>query len=322
MSDHGFFSSTHLLIWHATPDGELIVHWKYMNTKKARLIKTVIQAIVVVALGYVVRHKLAETHAPVWVAAGWLLTAWVVLRLAMALNRGYANFRTHTATGVNLENLDKLTTASMQPWARGYYQIEKMVYRGTWRSITRKPLTPAGEFSVAGGPNGKRLAAGLLLLLVAGALVGAVFLPSLVLKFWPRVFAFAGAGWAVLYAAIWIIGDRRNLKEGGHGITCDALTIDLGIRCSGTVALSDVAACGVLGASAWPIASSDVWLVSPGEPANVLVDLNGPTTLAITAFGSPRQIDKRFIALYVDQPAAFVDALSRASVGGLRAAAA
>jgi hypothetical protein len=293
-----------------------------MITKKARVIKTVIQAIVVVALGYVVRHKVAETHAPVWVAAGWLLTAWVVLRLAMALKRGYANFRTHTATGVNLDNLDKLTAESMQPWARGYYQIEKLVYRGTWRSITRKPLMPAGEFSVAGGRNGRLLAAGMLLLLFACALVGAVFLSSLVLKFWPRVFAFAGAGWAVLYAATWIIGDRRNLKEGGHGITRDALTIDLGIRCSGSVALSDVAACGMLSANAQPIAGSEVWMVSPGALANVLVELSGPTTLATTAFGSPRQINKRFIALYVDQPAAFVDVLSRASAGGLRAAAA
>lgn len=122
-----------------------------MNTKRARVVKTVVQATLVLALGYVVRHKIAETHAMAWVAAGWLLTAWVVLRLAMALKRGYANFRAHTATGVNLDNLDQLTTASMQPWARGYYQIEKMVYRGAWRTVTRTPLMPAGEFAVAGG---------------------------------------------------------------------------------------------------------------------------------------------------------------------------
>ena len=291
-----------------------------MKAKQARLIKNVLQAVVVVGLGYVVRHKIAETHAPAWIAAGWLLTAWVVLRLAMALKRGYANFRAQTATGINLENMDKLTTASMQPWARAYYQIEKTVYRGSWRTITRKPLTPAGEFSVAGGPNGKRRAAGLLLLVLACAALGAVYLPSLVTTFWPRLFAFAGAGYAALYAAIWVIGERRSLTEGGHRITRDALILDLGIRCSGAVALDSIAACGVIAPGADGIAASDVWVVSPGERANVLVALNAMTALAITSFGAPRDISKRFIALYVDQPAAFADAVTHAIGGGLRTA--
>lgn len=299
--------------------GNFIVHRKYMKAKQARIIKNVVQAVLVVAAGYVVRHKIAETHAPAWIAAGWLLTGWVVLRLAMVLKRGYVNFRAHTATGVNLENMDALTAATMPPWSRGYYRIEKRVYRDSWRTITRKPLEPAGEFSVAGGPNGKRRAPALLLLVVASAVLGAAYLPSLVTTFWPRLFAFAGIGYAALYGAIWIVGERRSLKEGGHRITGDALVLDLGIRCSGAVALDSIAACAAIEPGAAAVRASDVWTVSAGERVNVLITLNSATALSITSLGSPRQISKRCIALYVDQPRAFADALTHA-VGGLRAA--
>ena len=291
-----------------------------MKAKQSRAIKGVVQAVVVVALGYVVRHRIADTHAPLWIAAGWLLTAWVMLRLAMAFGRGYANFRAHTASGINLENMDALTVASVPSWSRGYYQIEKRAYRGAWRTITRQPLAPVGEFSVAGGPNGQRRAAGLLMLVLACAVLGAVYLPGLVTTFWPRLFAFAGGGCSLLYAAIWIVGERRSLKEGGHCITGDALILDLGIRCAGAVALDSIAACGVIEPGADAIPAGDVWTVSPAERANVLITLDGATALSITSLGSPRQISKGCIALYVDQPRAFAHAVTHALDGRLRTA--
>jgi hypothetical protein len=52
----------------------------------------------------------------------------------------------------------------------------------------------------------------------------------------------------------------------------------------------------------------------------VLIALTGLTTLAITSSGSPRAISTRFIALYVDQPGAFADAVLRASGQEARAA--
>ncbi|MDL2355246.1 MAG: hypothetical protein QFF03_08315 [Pseudomonadota bacterium] len=274
-----------------------------------------------VALGYIVRHQVAQTHAPIWVAAGWLLTAWVVLRLVFAIKKGVGTFRAHTRTGINIANLDKLTAASMQPWARGYYQIEKRAFRGTWRTLTRRPLTPAGEFSVADGAGGKQLAAGSLLLVSACAALGAVFLLDEVTAFWPRALACAGLGYALLYAAVWIIGERRSLKEAGHRITRDALLVDLGIRCAGVIALDRIAACSLIDAPHAPLAGADVWQLAPGAPANVLIALVGATTLDVTVFGSPRQISKRFVALYVDEPAAFVAALTRACRAAARAVA-
>lgn len=291
-----------------------------MEAKRARLIKTVIQAIVVIGIGTVIRIKTAETHAPVWIAAGWLLSAWVVLRVAMAIRRGYAKFRAHTATGINLDNIDKLTAASMQPWARGYYQMEKRVYRETWRALRREPLAPAGDFSVAGGLRGKLMSALLFLLVLACGVGAGVFLPGVVTALWPRVFAYAGAGCAVLYALIWIVGERRSLAQGGHRITADELHLDLGIRGAGAVALISIAGCRVAGPGAHAGAAGDVWTLSPGERANVLIELTGMTTLAVTSFGSPRARTTRFIALYVDQPEAFAAAVMRAASGGMRAA--
>jgi hypothetical protein len=293
-----------------------------MKTKKARVIRNLVQAAVVVGLGYLVKHKIAETHDMVWVAAGWLLSAWVALRIAMALKRGFANFRTHTATGVNLENIDKLTTAAMHPWMRGYYAIEKKAYRGFWRTVTRKPLEPAGDFSVAAGSNSRMLAFMLMTAVAVAAALCWVVLPNLFTGFWPRLFAFGGAGGALLYAAIWIIGDRRNLKEGGHRIGDGELVLDLGIRCAGVIALDGVAGCSVLERGLQKATAADHWIVSPGEHLNVLIELKETTLLHTTAFGSPRDISKKFVALYVDQPAAFVNAVSQASADGQRAASA
>ena len=289
----------------------LIVHWKYMKSKKARVVKNVIQATVVVGLGYLVRHMVAETHgAMVWVAAGWLLTAWIVLRLAVALKRGYANFRTHTESGVSVDNLDKLTTASMPPWMRGHYAIEKEAYRGAWRTVTARPLAPAGEYSVAGGPNSAKVAAALLLLVAVIAVVAAVFLPVLITGFRPRLLWFAGTGCLLLYAVIWIVGGRRRLREGGHRMTDSELVLDAGMRCSGVVALDEIASCRVTGHRL--AEDGELWTVSPGERPNVLIELKSVTAFDITSFGTPHAVSKRRIALYVDQPATFVGAVSRA----------
>lgn len=291
-----------------------------MNAKQVKIVKTVAQVVLMVALGYVIRHQVASTHAPAWIAAGWLLTGWMVLKLAMAVRPVVRKFRAHTATGITLANMDALTAASMSPSSRGYYQIEKRAYRDSWRTITRRALTPVGDFSVAGGPNGKVRTAALLLLVFACAVIAAAYLPGLLTTFWTRLFAFAGAGYAVLYALVWIVGERRSLKEGGHRIAGDALMLDLGIRRSGTVALDSIAACEEIGSGDAAVPAGDVWSVSPGERVNVLITLNGETALSITSLGSLREISKRYIALYVDQPRAFADAVVNGLGGGQRTA--
>jgi hypothetical protein len=58
-----------------------------------------------------------------------------------------------------------------------------------------------------------------------------------------------------------------------------------------------------------PLPADQVWTVAPGERPNVLIELTGATALQVTSFGAARAISKRYITLYVDQPAAFVDAV-------------
>jgi hypothetical protein len=58
-----------------------------------------------------------------------------------------------------------------------------------------------------------------------------------------------------------------------------------------------------------------VWTLSPGErPNNILIELSGPTTLAVTTFGYPGNLSRRAIALYVDQPGAFAGDVARPSM--------
>lgn len=293
-----------------------------MNTKQARIIKGVIQVIVYVGLSYLVRHKVAETHATVWIAASWLLTAWVVLRVSLAIKRAHATFRAHTATGVNLGNLNTLASASSPPWMRGSLEMEARAHRGTWRTVTRVPLVSAGEFLVAGGPKHGRRTVAALLLVLAATVLGALYLPQLATSFWPRTFWSVGTVLGGMYAASWIVGDRRNLKEGGHRIESGTLILDLGLRSAAVVPLERIAACRAIEAGMAPLPADQVWTASAGERPNVLIELAGEAPLPVTSFGSPREISKRYIALYVDRPAALAEAVTAAHGLALRACAA
>jgi hypothetical protein len=158
------------------------------------------------------------------------------------------------------------------------------------------------------------------MLALVGWTAACVLLSRLVTAFWPHVFAYAGPGFAMLYALIWIVGERRSLAQGGHRITGDELILDLGIRGAGTVALASIAACRMPEPGAHASSASDVWTLSPGERPNILIELTGMTTLAVTSFGYPRSVSRSFIALYVDQPDAFAEAVTRAISDRVRAA--
>ena len=271
----------------------------------------IVLAAAVIGLGYLIRYKVAETHDAYWIAAGWLLTASIVLRVGLALRRAYAAVRTQAARAAGIEGVDQLTTAAMPSWVRGYYATEKRVYRGSWRTLCRRPLQPAGEFSVSNGPNGPRLLAVslLALVLVAGLAAWSVALMAISIR--AHVYAFLAIGLVATYAAIWLVGDRRSVREGGHAVSGGEVRIDLGIRCSGTVPLAGIAGCTQVAGDATP--AGDTWTVSPSEAVNVLIELAAPAALDIVAFGYPRTRKVTFVALYVDQPARFAEAVARAA---------
>ncbi|MES3024401.1 MAG: hypothetical protein V4857_22765 [Pseudomonadota bacterium] len=283
-----------------------------MNKKRIAL---AILALGVVSLGLFIRYK-AKGGDPFWIAAGWVLTAVVVLRVGLALRRGLKLFRAQTAAGgVTLQSIDKLTASAMQPWMRGYYTIEKKVYGGFWRTLTRKPLAAASGFALADGPRGPLVRAGLLLLIsgLLGAPSGLAYLmPEMRLGLLAGVFYYG----PVLYALVWVLGMRRVLRESAHRVTAEAVELDLGIRMVATIPAARIVRCGAL---LLPLAqyramhridAGQVWTVAPFERANVLISLDAVVALDTLWFGYPKTVGTQYIALYVDEPHAFVDALS------------
>lgn len=276
----------------------------------SKVLKKLAVGAIVVGAGYYIKSQ-AQTGDPLWTAAGWLLFALVVVRVGLALKRGAAIVRAKAASGVSLENVDVLATEMMPAQMRGYWQAEKTIYAAFWRAITLRSVNPSGTFALARGPRGMTIAAGWLLLV---AILGPVLTMALLVAMpasWPQWPTEAGVALLALYAAIWVIGDRRALREGGHTVGNGALTLRLGVRSQASVAVADIARCAPFGtASAGP--EAQVWQVSPGEVANVLVELHAVMRIDAVWFGYPRALDKRFIALYVDQPDAFIAALDDA----------
>jgi HAMP domain-containing protein len=286
-----------------------------MEKSKLNAARRIELALLVVGAGYLVKYQVAATHSPYWIGAGWLLTAWLAWRVARALVRGWRRVRAHSAAGVNLDTLDALTTDAMQPWLRGYYAVEKRMYRGFWRTLTRAPLAPRDGFSMRRGRNGARLVeAGLAALVLVSAVAS---LPVLYFAspFWPRLSMLAAIAALALYAAIWLIGERRAIAESAHAVSAQTVSIELGVRCVATLALDAIADCRLLDESVESyrarggIGAAEIWVVAPSEPPNVVLELARLTTLDVLAFGYPRVLRKRVIALYLDQPAAFVAAV-------------
>ncbi|MDB5960016.1 MAG: hypothetical protein JWP59_1310 [Massilia sp.] len=277
------------------------------NTK--RLAGTVVKALVVLAAGWLIKERSAATHAAGWVAAGWVLSAIVVVKLALLLRKAVRVGRQHAAKGVSLASMDAAATASMAPWMQGWYAMEKRAYRYSWRVLTGAPVQAAGPFGVAGGVNsGKRTVSLLMSATLCTAAIG-YSLPRYFSPLWPLVGAYAALLAAFLYALVWIVGERRSLKEGGHRIAGGALLLDVGLRASASIDLSSIAACVAIGGRA---RRDHVWRFSPGEKTNVALEIDRPFHAVV--LGTPRTLPAGRVVLYADDPASFVAAVNRAVI--------
>jgi hypothetical protein len=280
-----------------------------MQQKTKRLVARIVLALVVIGLGLLVRDRVAATHAAGWIAAGWALSALVVLRLALALRKGLLRVREHSAGGVDLASLDAATTAAMPSWIRGFYAMEKRAYRYTWRSLTGAPVQAAGPFAVAGGPQGGKRTASLLMSATLCAAAIGYSLPHYLSSLWPQVAAYAGLTVAYLYALVWIVGERRSLKEAGHDIAGDTLLLDIGVRGSAILPLASVSSCVAIGGRT---RHDHVWRLTPGEKANVSLEVAQAFEAVVR--GDRCQIPAGRVVLYVDDAATFVAAVTRAIV--------
>jgi hypothetical protein len=279
-----------------------------MQQKTQRIAIKIALALATLGLGWFIARRVAATHATGWIIAGWCLSAFVGLRMAVKVWRNARAMRAHTAAhGINLKSVDTATTAAMPAWARGYYAMEKRAYRYCWRAITGTPLAPAGPFSVANGALGGRRTLSLLLTLALCGGAIAYCLPRYFAPVWPLLGAGVALAALVLYALVWIVGERRSLREAGHAITGGMLTIDLGLRASASIELTSLISCVAIGGRTQ---RGQTWRFTPGEKATVSLDVSQPFPAIIR--GTPQQIPAGRVMLYVDDPASFVGAVNRA----------
>lgn len=261
-------------------------------------------AALVIGLGFLIRERVSATHETQWIVAGWILSGLLALRLAAAVLRGW---RRHAANGVSLASIDAMTMASTPGWAQGYYSMEKRAYRYTWRAITGAALAPAGQFAVSQGAlGGKRTLSLIMTVALCGAAI-AWCLPRYFAPLWPLLGAYAALAVAALYALVWIVGERRSLREGGHAIDGRVLQLDVGLRASASVALDAIASCVAIGGRA---RRDHAWQFTPGEKNNVSLEVRQPFAAVIR--GTPRQLAAGRVLLYVDDPISFVAAVNRA----------
>ena len=116
-----------------------------------------------------------------------------------------------------------------------------------------------------------------------------------------------------VWGFIWIVGDRFAVRELAHVVSGETLSLHVGFRWSGELSIHAVTRCIPLDCSLKEWRKSNaldrnaIWIVTPIDSPNVLVETAHDAALdvRITRMGvdvPPR----KFIALYVDNPKAFI----------------
>jgi hypothetical protein len=196
-------------------------------------------------------------------------------------------------------------------------ELEKRIAAATMRALRREPIRRKAEFSVSHGPRVAWLSAwpkvGVLALPVL-AVVGCADMGLAGAPLW-----FVGGALAPLsaYLLAWCVGMRRLLRESGLGVSLQAIDIDLGLRGAGSVPMHAVRRCHAAPLPA-ALAPQDVWLMTPSEEPNVLLELAGPTTIDTVRFGAPLVRTVKYVALYADEPGVFAAAVHHAMPGRQR----
>lgn len=271
------------------------------------LVMKVAVPLAIVGLGYVVRgHSGAGDHIG-WTIAGWMLTAYVVIRIALALRRGRAALKAQGDERVSIKTIEKATMSAMPAWMQGWSRSEIKIYGGTWRMLRGVALPEDRRFTVWKGGRSALVSA--IAAVVVAALAGGALL---LLTGWSAslkslLIGVACIGGSALYLLVLLAGERRLLKEMGHLVTDDGLALGMGLRFTANVDPADVLSCAPLGAS-----GAEAFVASPFERPNVLLTLRAGAVVEAERFGYPFKPGTPMLALYVDEPARFIDAVSAA----------
>lgn len=276
-------------------------------TLNIRLVLKIAATLAIVGAGYVIRSHSGSGEHIGWTIAGWALMAYVVVRLGLALRRGRAAIKAQGDQPVSVRSINNAALSAMPSWMQAWTRSEMKLYGGFWRAVRNVPLARDLRFTVCRGPRSGMIYALAMLAVVSLAAAALVLLAGWITSqksLWIGVACSAGPA---LYLLIMLTGERRVLKEAGHAVTEDRLALALGIRFTGAVALADVQACAPLDAS-----SAGALVVSPFETPNVLLTLREGGLVGAERFGYAVKPGAATLALYVDEPARFVDAVGAA----------
>lgn len=273
----------------------------------SRLILRVAATLAIVGLGYLIRsHSGAGDHIG-WTIAGWALTAYVVVRIALALRRGRAALKAQGDERVSIKTIEKATISAMPAWMRGWSQSEMKIYGGFWRALRGVPLAHGQRFTAWKGARSALFSALAAAVTVAAAAAGLAQLAGWSTSLKSLLIGVACIAGPALYVLVMLAGERRLLKESGHAVTGDSLVLALGIRFTADIALADIVSCGPFAA-----AGAGAYAVSPFETPNVLLTLRTGAVVEAERFGYSFRPGQSMLALYVDEPARFIDAVGAA----------
>ena len=276
-------------------------------TVKPRLLFKIAAALALVGTAYVIRsHSGAAEHIG-WAIAGWALTAFVVVRIALSLWRGRAALKVLGDEPLSIKTVGKATMSAVPAWAQGWSKSEMKIYGGFWRALRGVPLPRDQRFTVSQGPRSALVSAGAAALVALLAAGGFALLGAWSTSHKSLLIGVASIAGPALYLLVMLAGERRVLKETGHVVTGDVLSLALGIRFGADIALADVLACAP---NAGGVANACV--VSPFETPNVLLTLRDGAVVDARRFGYPFRPGTSTLALYVDQPAGFVGTVGAA----------
>jgi hypothetical protein len=279
-------------------------------TINIRLVLKVAATLAVIGLGYLIRgHSGSEEHIG-WTIAGWTLTAYVVVRIALALRRGRAALKAQGDTRVSIKSLEKATVSAMPSWIQGWARTEMKLYGGFWRTLRGVPLVQDQRFTVSNGGRSARVSALAAVVVASLAGIGLVLLAGWSTSLKSLLVGVACIAGPALYLLVMVTGERRVLKETGHAVTDDGIALALGVRFTTAIALADVVSCVPLGAA--DAVADDACVVSPFERPNVLLTLRSGAGTGAERFGYPFKPGTPVLALYVDEPARFADAVGAA----------
>ena len=274
-------------------------------TINLRSILKIAATLAILGIAYVIRtHSGAGEHIG-WAIAGWGLTGFVVIRIALALRRGGAALKAQGDARVSIRTIEKATMSAMPAWAQGWSKSEMKAYGGFWRALRGTPLPQDERFTVWRGPRSGPVSAVAALAIAALAAAGLLLLAGWSTSQKSLLIGVACIVGPALYLLVLLAGERRVLKETGHVVSGERLSLAMGMRFTADIAMADVLACAPLAGEA-----PGARVVTPFEAPNVLLTLRAGAVVEALRFGYPFKPGASTLALYVDQPAGFVDAVS------------